>query len=602
MRSRPPTFDRHTLTLVAALTWLIPCGLAAVQAPDSAGLHREARDAQAAFERARLRNAPEAGPGWGGSCDEMLGRLCLRLVDTGDWWPEPPDAATVRARSELLRQLTRVGGLLPGDSWVLGQRAVYLAEAGAPEGILPDLDPCPTVPEWWCDALAGFALHRAHRFEEAGRAFDRALAAMPPEEGARWMDPRPVLDREGRESLDATPDRPGLAARFWALSDPLFLVPGNDRRTEHLARQVEATVREDGRNGYGLRWGRDLAEALIRYGPEVGWEARRPGAGEVASARDGVGHHHPESRSHVAPGRALTDLASTEAGEWNPGERYLPRSGYAPSYAPVLLPAAGLLRTVPRGDQLVVIALLALPGDTSFHSAHGHPRLPPAPGPAGAGTRFGLFAADSLGHVVAGEEADDGRPVLRLAPGRYLLSAEVWAPDSLRAGRIRRGLAWGGLPPDVPVVSDLLLADPVDPSPDSLEALLPHLRTGEAASRLVPGETVLVAWEIHGLGWSGPEEVRYELVFEQARGGFLTRIGRTLGVIGDPARQELAWGEQGPASPGPFFRTARLTLPPEMEPGDYLLRLRVGVAGRETMLTEQPVRVRPTPMPKAAAR
>lgn len=588
---RRPISRLLVLASVVVPTWGMPDGLGARQVPDSAHVHRQARDAQAAFERVRLRYAPEADAGWGGSCDELLGRLCLRLTETGDWWPEAPDPATVRARGELLAELARVGRTVPGDAWVLGQRAFYLAEAGVPEDILPLVEPCPADPSWWCDALAGFALHRSHRFVEAETAFDDALAAMPPEEAARWRDPRAVMDRDGREILDDAPDRRALAARFWALSDPLFLVPGNDRWTEHLARRVEEVIREDARNGYGLRWGGDLAEALVRYGSEAGWEVRRPRAGEMA-AREGVGHHHPESRSHVAPGRALVDLAATGPDEWNPGQRFLPRSGYAPSYAPVLLPAAGVLRTVPRGDEVVVIALVDVPGDTSHHADHDHPPLPrPVIEGVPDGIRFGLYAADSTGRVVAGQETEDSRAVIRLRPGDYLLSAEVWAPEGLLAGRIRGGLAWEGVPRDVPVVSDLLLAEPVDPSPSTLEELVPFLRTGSAASRFVPGERLTVAWEIHGLGWRGPEDVRYELVFEGSRGGFFARAGRALGLVGDPWQQELAWQEPGPEAPGPFLRTAGLTLPPEMEPGDYILRLTVRVSGREAMVTEQAVRV-----------
>ncbi len=564
----------------------------AEQVSDSVAVHREARNAQATFERARLRNAPDADPGWGGSCDELLGRLCLRLTETGDWWPEAPDPETVRRRIELLAELERVALVLPGDSWVLGQRAFYLAEAGVPEDILPLLEPCLATPGWWCDALAGFALHRSHRYVEAEAAFELALAAMPPEEAARWTDPRPLMDRQGREFMDRSPDRQATAARFWDLSDPLFLVPGNDRWTEHLARHVEEVVREDARNSYGLRWGDDLAEALIRYGPESGWEVRRPRAGEMVSALEGVGHHHPESRSHVAPGRALTEPSATEPKEWNPGDRFLPRSGYAPSYAPVLLPAAGVIRSVPRGDEVVVVALLALPADTSHHADHGHPPLPgPEAEVASGEPQFGLFATDTMGRLVAAEESADGRALLYLPPGEYLLSAEAWAPDSLMAGRIRAGFSWNGVPPDVPVISDLLLADVMDPPPETLEELVSFLRTGAAASRFIPGETVMVGWEIHGLGWQGSEEVRYELVFEGARGGFFTRAGRALGLVGDPWEQQLAWQEPGPESPGPFLRTAGLTLPPEMEPGDYTLRLTVRVAGREAMVSEQSVRV-----------
>lgn len=586
----PPRLS--VLLAIAALP--VASGAAAtVQEADSAEVHAAARDAQAAFERARLRHAPEAAGGWGGDCDEIVGRMCLRLEQTDDWWPGPPDPQDVEAREVLLRTLARAGAALPGDLWILAQRTYYLWEAGRPEAALPLLkDPCPVSPAWWCDALRGFALHRADRFPEAEGAFQRALAGMPPGTDRQWLDPRLVVDREGREALDAAgEERDRLVDRLWALSDPLFLVPGNDRWTEHMARRVQEFMQEDSRNGYGLRWGNDLAETLVRYGPEVGWEERRPGPGQVAAPSDGIGHQHPETRSLVAPGRALRSVVATEPADWNSGGRYLPRSGYAPSYAPVILPAAGALHLIPRGREITVVAELGLPEDTSYHAAHGHPPLPVPRTLAGGPPRYGLFAVDPDGRVVARAEGEDGRLALTVPPGRYLLSGEVLAADSLRAGRIRQGLDWAGVPEDVPTLSDLLLADPVPGEVGSLEALLPLLRAGIRAERVAPGETILVAWELHGLGWRPAEPIRYELAFQAEGGGFFRRAGRFLGLVGDPWTQDLRWTEEGPSTPGPAFRATRLTLPGDMEEGAYLLRLEVGMEGRQTLVAERAVRV-----------
>ncbi len=586
----PPRLS--VLLALAALTGgSVP--VAAGQEPDSAAVHGAARDAQAAFERGRLRRAPEARGDWGGDCDEIVGRMCLRLEQSDDWWPGPPDAEDVEAREALLHELARAGEAVPGDLWILAQRTYYLWEAGRPEAALPLLEePCPVSPTWWCDALRGFALHRAHRFPEAEDAFRRALEAMPLGTDRQWLDPRLVVDREGREALDAAGgERDLLVDRLWALSDPLFLVPGNDRWTEHMARRVQEFMQEDSRNGYGLRWGDDLAETLVRYGPEIGWEERRPGPGQIAAPSDGIGHQHPETRSLVAPGRALRSVAATNPEDWNPGGRYLPRSGYAPPYAPVILPAAGALHLVPRGREITVVTDLGLPEDTSYHAAHGHPPLP-VPESVGSGSpRYGLFAVDPEGRVVARAEGGDGRLSLTVPPGRYLLSGEVWAPDSLRAGRLREGIDWPGAPEDVPTISDLLLADPPPEEVGSLEAVLPHLRAGARAERVAPGETILVAWELHGLGWRPAEPLRYELGFQEAGEGFFRRAGRFLGLVGDPWTQDLRWSEEGPSTPGPAFRATRLTLPPDMEEGAYLIRLEVGMDGRQTLVAERAVRV-----------
>ncbi|HSM04136.1 MAG TPA: hypothetical protein VK858_05930 [Longimicrobiales bacterium] len=584
-------FRLSAMPVLLAAAGLLPAA-GAGQVADSAEVHGAARDAQAAFERARLRNAPDAVGSWGGDCDEIVGRMCLRLRETGDWWPGPPDPDDVAARDELLRALSRAGDALPGDLWILAQRTYYLWEAGRPEAALPLLTPCRVTPAWWCDALAGYALHRSHRFPEAAEAFDRALAGMPPGDDGLWRDPRLVVDREGRETLDrAGQDWGRLVRRLWALSDPLFLVPGNDRWTEHMARRVQEFMHEDARNGYGLRWGGDLAETLVRYGPEIGWEERRPRPGEVAAASDGIGHQHPELRSLVAPGRAMVAPSATEPQDWNPGDRHLPRSGYAPAYAPVILPAPGAFRLVPRGRTLAVVSDIALPEDTSYHAAHGHPPLPRPQGLGDGAPRFGLFAVDPDGRVVARAEGPDGRLAVTVPPGRYILSAEVWAPDSLRAGRVRQGVEWTGVPEDVPMISDLLLADPAAGDPASMDAALPWLRTGVDAERVAPGETILVAWELSGLGWRPAEPLRYELGFQEAGDGFFRRAGRFLGLVGDPWSQDLRWSEEGPPAPGPFFRATRLTFPPDMAEGAYLIRLEVGMEGRQSLVAERVVRV-----------
>ncbi|HEX2203030.1 MAG TPA: hypothetical protein VHG91_07020, partial [Longimicrobium sp.] len=53
---------------------------------------REARDAQADFERLRFRHLPWTSDRGGGDCDERIGRFCLTYGDPRDdedWTPPP---------------------------------------------------------------------------------------------------------------------------------------------------------------------------------------------------------------------------------------------------------------------------------------------------------------------------------------------------------------------------------------------------------------------------------------------------------------------------------------------------------------------------------
>ena len=65
-----------------------------------------------------------------GSCRERIGRLCIWHEGDDDWVPVPDSPDIVQARDLLLRELAEIGGQLPGDGWILGQRIRYLSEAG----------------------------------------------------------------------------------------------------------------------------------------------------------------------------------------------------------------------------------------------------------------------------------------------------------------------------------------------------------------------------------------------------------------------------------------------------------------------------------------
>ena len=97
--------------------------------PDSVALHEEAKDSQARFERFREERIPPELAGFARGCDDIIGRFCLRFEDGEDeseWKvPEEPVEFSM-ARVRVLRELRDVGEEIPGDSWVLGQRVIYI--------------------------------------------------------------------------------------------------------------------------------------------------------------------------------------------------------------------------------------------------------------------------------------------------------------------------------------------------------------------------------------------------------------------------------------------------------------------------------------------
>ncbi|HEX9167004.1 MAG TPA: hypothetical protein VF862_13915, partial [Gemmatimonadales bacterium] len=176
----------------AMLLLLLAAQLAAPSqsSPDSARLSREARSAQAAFERARRHLLPVTTAGLG-RCDVRLGRFCY-WYDEGDPPPplEPLQIAALRER--FLVRLDSLAARSPGDAWIAGQRVRYLVEAGRHAEAVEVARACGD--SWRCSAMAGFALHAGRQFPEADSAFGVALAGMSAEQRCQWTDLTPLLE------------------------------------------------------------------------------------------------------------------------------------------------------------------------------------------------------------------------------------------------------------------------------------------------------------------------------------------------------------------------------------------------------------------------
>lgn len=559
---------------------------------DSSDLVSVGHAAQALFERRRNRYLPLAFGLGGGACDEHVGRFCTWYAE-GEWFPIPERKEIVELRADLLAELDALQGYLPGDPWLLGQRVWYRAEGGNWSGALQSALACATADPWWCRALQGFALHGLGRYEEAESAFDAALLSMTPGRAEEWRRPMRAVDSDTRDVLDElrrqSPDSVRRTLdRLWVLADPLYLVDGNDRLTAHYARWTVATLREQARNPFHIRWGPDLEALTVRHGWEMGWERSfRTGI----SALDQVtGHKHPEGRDYMPPGRALTEPASATADDLMP-DRRRPRSLYAPDYAPVLLPMEGQIAVFPRGERMVVVSTHFLPEDTTFHADHGHD-LPwlEAGDQAGMADRTGLFAVPVDGGSMLERIAmngTDGALMLTMPTASYVVSAESWSPSRRRAGRLRLGVRERRALEDVATLSDLLLLRSMAEEPMTLDvavdAALP-------TSRIRPGQSFAVAWEVSGLGFR-PETFQFELSIERTGRSIFRRIGELLRVAGRAQPLALSWEEPGPDHPTHYFRYLDLELP-ALEPGEYEIRLVLRTANRSDATTTKSFEVR----------
>jgi len=551
----------------------------AVVVADPGDVRGSARAAQARFERARERHLPRTFGSYGGDCDEVVGRLCTWFGE-GEWEPTPDSPELIDLRHALVAELDSLQRLSPEDGWIAGQRAWYRAEGGDWGGALGVARSCQSE-RWWCDALAGFALHGLGRYEDAGGAFERALSGMDPERAREWRMLEHVVDGDTRSHLrDLERAGPEALERglgwLWSLADPLFLVPGNDRLTAHYARWTVATLKDGARNPFRMSWGDDLEELTVRNGWEIGWE--RSPSRTLGGPFSITGHRHPEAREWMPAPAALTTPAQVEADDFLAARRR-PRSLYAPPYAPVILPMDGRLMVFPRGDGAVVVATAFLPADTTYHADHEHGRPWLEPGDqAGMADRAGLFALPVDGGLMRERRVDGsttGTLLLELPVGAYVVSIESWSPELRRGGRLRKGLELRPVPEDIAALSDILLLEGDRPAPTSLEESAPYALT---LARLRPGEPLAIAWEIAGLGFR-PETLRLAVSVERTDRGVFRRLGEFFGLAERPASLALSWEEPGPDRPTTVFRHLALDLPP-LDPGEYEIILTLSTAGR----------------------
>ena len=541
-------------------------------ASDSADLQRDARSAQARFERTRVRHLPTTRRGMGGYCDERIGRMCIRHGRSDDWTP-PPEAREIReARQELLDTLADLAGGIPGDDWILGQRVRYLGEADRWDEGVELARECGGATAWWCSALTGYALHENERFVEAEDEFREALQAMPPGVREEWDDPSVLLDRTGRSYLD---DGEGEVRerrdRLWALANPLYLVEGNDRKTEHFARHTLARIHDRARNPYAMAWGDDLAQVLIRYGPEAGFERHETRPGQVPMGPPSVlGRFEPGSRRIVPLGSYLESPAEIPKGEWTLDERRA-RARYAPAYSPRIRTLEGQQARFRRGDSLMVVMGYRLP----------EPEEDEAPRPPIESLETGLFLVHPSGEVVAensGPDRAEGVFSLRAPVGEYVVSAEALDREEKRAWRLRHGLSQSELPRDVAGVSDLLLLrswDDDEESPSSLEDAMERVLP---AARITEGGSAALAWEVYNVS-PGDGPLGFRIRIREESPGFLRRMGEWLRLVTPRRPTEVSWQEE--EDDGQIaFRTVDLDLS-DLSPGTYELELSMDLPGRD---------------------
>jgi hypothetical protein len=302
------------------------------------------------FERLRARNFPRGRTRY--RCDERIGGTCLSYVEKSLAALREP-LAVDSARRALLRGLAVASESLPGDHFIMSQRVRYLVEAGRSREALGLARRCGLTTRWWCEALAGYVLHVMEDFEGADSFFTSALRDMPVHGRGWWTDIAPFLDGELKATYDTSSGfrRDSLERRFWWLADPLYLTPVNDRRTEHMARNVICWLQSRAPGGHGLGAGETLRQIVLRHGWPIGWVVN----GETRNERNVAAVYAGQRRQFLPRSRFLRDPSSIRPGEWSIGST-TPFETYAPAYVSQFDALEHQVAVFPRGDSAVIVA------------------------------------------------------------------------------------------------------------------------------------------------------------------------------------------------------------------------------------------------------
>ncbi|MFL5528535.1 MAG: hypothetical protein ACJ791_04145 [Gemmatimonadaceae bacterium] len=524
---------------------------------DSAEIAQRARNLQARFEQRRRQMLPKFYVGQADHC-LIVGRFCEWHPNLRDYVVPDEGKDIVRIRAELLRDLERASSVLPGDDWIIGQRIRYLLESHDRSAVAVARS-CRAT-RWWCDALLGLSLHVDGRFGEADSAFSLALDGMPAPMRCHWMNLSPLLDDDVRGTYRKMPcsQREAADSKIWWVADPLYITPGNERRTEHFSRVLHTMLQQNSVNTYGSSWGGDLAELILRFGWAEKW-TQEPSRSMYPDARPSITGHEREPGYHFFLTQRPPDSLGLITDSLFDINQFPPREQYSPTYAKAFVKLDAQVARFRRGDSTYVIAAYDVTADTLL----GRRKF------AAAVVAMGDDATTPSMNYVAESPAKN---VLTLStPWReQLIGVELLAADSAGAARWRSGFAEIPLDSAKISVSDLLFVDGGPSLPVDLNEAIPRAHAGTKFRRNVK---VGLFWELYGMT-PADSTLPTSLTITPIGEGFLKRTFRALRIAPKATPLNIRWTENGAA--GVLSARSVLLDLSLVPPGKYSVKLEVG--------------------------
>ncbi len=523
---------------------------------DSSEISHHARDLQARFESRRRHMLPRFSAGPPDRC-VIVGRFCEWHPNSRDYLVPDEGNDIRRARAELLRDLERAGNAVPGDDWIIGQRIRYLIE-GHDTSVISAARSCKAT-KWWCDALVGLALHVNGNFAAADSTFSIALEEMPSPTRCHWVNLSPLLDDDLRDAYRkmSCAQREAANARIWWVADPLYITPGNERRTEHFSRVLHTALQQDAANTYGSRWGGDLAELTVRFGWAEKW-TQEP-LGSMPTTEVSVAGHEPEPGFHFFLTQLPPDTLAQIVDSLFEIRQSPPREQYALPYARSFTELDAQVARFRRGDSTRIVAAYDVSTDTIF----GRHKFAAA-----------LVAMASEATPLSMSEVDESptRNVISVStPWKsQLIGVELLAKDSAGAARWRKG--FGEIPLDSGKISlsDLLFVDGGPSLPSDLNEAIPIAHGG---TRFRRDKQVGLFWELYGKT-PADSALPISLTITPIDEGFFRRAFRALRIVPKVAPLNIRWRENGASG---VLSARSVLLDFSLVPaGKYAVKLEVG--------------------------
>jgi hypothetical protein len=495
---------------------------------DSAEITQRARDLQARFESRRRRMLPRFYVGTADHC-LIVGRFCEWHPNLKDYVVPDEGKDIVKARAGLLRDLERASAMLPGDDWIVGQRIRYLAEShdSSAVGVARGC----RATRWWCDALLGFTLHVGGDFAAADSAFSVALEKMPTLVRCHWINLSPLLDDDIRGTYRKMPcsQREAVNARIWWVADPLYMTPGNERRTEHFSRVLHTHLQQNSVNTYGSSWGGDLAELILRFGWAEKW-TQEPSPSMYPNVLPSITGHEREPGYHFFLTQRPPDSLGLIVDSVFDIYQFPPREQYAPIYTRGFVRLDAQVARFRRGDSTKVVAAFDVSADTIFGRRKFSAAL--------------IAMGDEATSLSKSEVAESpAKNVLTVSTPwkEQLVGVELLARDSAGAARWRSGFAEIPLDSGRISVSDLLFVDGGSSLPLDLDEAIPRAHGGTKFRRNVK---VGLFWELYGKT-PADSALPISLTITPIDQGILRRTFRALRIAPKLTPLNIRWQENG---------------------------------------------------------